>query len=151
MGKDMRAFAVGLLLFVGMSIAYLAITPGIQQPTLLPGPALVVIYGAPLLSGLVCGLLAARRPIVTLLALGVAAAACFTALDLASAQFGHHLDLGLGGISPTGWIAGVSLLTMPLLVIVGGLLGISLRGPGTEPKVREPKVDGASDEQASRK
>ena len=130
MSKDFRAFAIGLLLFIGMSIAYLALTPGIQQPTLLPGLAFVVIYGAPLLSGFVCGLLSGRRPIITLLALGIAAAVSFTALDLASAQFGHRLDVG--AMSPTGWIAGVSLLTVPLLVIVGGLLGIGLRNPASE-------------------
>ena len=150
MTKDIRAFAVGLLLFVGMSVTYLALTPGGQQPILLPGLAFVVIYGAPVLSGFVCGLLAGRHPIVTLLALGIAAAVCFTALDLASAQFGHHLDLG--GMSPAGWIAGVSLLTMPLLIIVGGLLGMSLRGPDTElPKTRKPQLNGASDGQTHRK
>ena len=137
MTKDLQAFAVGLLLFAGMSLIYLALTPGQQQPTLLPGLALVVIYSAPLLSGLVCGLLASRRRIWTLIALGIAAAACFSGLDLAAARFGRHLDLG--GMPLLGWIAGVSLLTMPLLVFVGGLLGIGLRSPPSEsPKKSEP-------------
>ena len=139
MTKDVWAFAVGLLIFVGMSVTYLALTPGPQQPILLPGLAFVVIYGAPVVSGFVCGLLSGRRPIVTLLALGIVAALSFTALDYASAQFGHTLDLG--GMSPIGWIAGVSLLTIPLLVIVGGLLGIALRNPGSEsPNKDEPKI-----------
>jgi len=148
MTKDLRAFAVGLLLFVGMSITYFALTPGKQQPILLPGVAFVVIYSAPLLSGLVCGLLARQHPIGTLLALGIAAAACFTGLDLASERLGHHLDLG--GMSPLGWIAGVSLLTIPLLVIVGGLLGMGFRDPSTEAP-SEPEVNRANDGQASGK
>jgi len=127
MSKDLRAFAVGLLLFVGMSIVYFALTPGRQQPAQLPGLGVVVIYSAPLLSGLLCGLLAPRHPIGTLLALGIAAAACFSGLEFTFAKFGRHLELG--GLSPLGWIAGVSLLTMPLLVIVGGLLGLGLRKP----------------------
>jgi len=147
MAKDLRAFAVGLLLFVGMSIAYLALTPGQQQPILIPGVAFVVIYGAPLLSGFVCGLLTGRRPMMTLLALGIAAAACFSGLDFAADQLGRHVDVG--GMSPIGWIAGVSLLTMPLLVIVGGLLGIALRNPSHEsPEKAEPKLNEGCDGQS---
>jgi hypothetical protein len=86
----------------------------------------------------------------TLLAPGVAATASFSASDFASTKLGHRLDLG--GMSATGWIAGVALLTMPLLGIVGGVLGIGLRKPVSESMQEgEPKFKGECDGEACSK
>jgi hypothetical protein len=126
MTRHLRSFALGLTLFIGLCLLYLVITGQGHERGPVPGwVADVTLCLAPLLSGATCGLLAPGRPILTLLGLGVAAAACFTGLDFAFAAFGRPLDVR--GISTLGWIAGASVLLIPLLVLVGGMLGVRLR------------------------
>jgi len=126
MGKDLRAFTVGFLVFAVLSAAYLAIaTEGPGSSQLSRWLARAIIYSAPLLAGGACALLRPQRPVETLFALGVGAAACFTGLDFAWTRFGYSVNLG--GMSPLPSVLGVSLMTMPLLVFAGGVLGMSLR------------------------
>src|SRR5262245_61840889 len=105
MTNDLRGFAYGLTLSIGLSLLYLVMTSHGHEQGPFPGwVADVTIFFAPILSGGVCSLFAPKRPILTLLALGIAAAACFTGLDLAFAASGRRLDVG--GISNIAWIAG---------------------------------------------
>jgi hypothetical protein len=126
MTKDLRAFALGLVLFIGLSLLYLGMTIYGHEQGPFPGwVADATLFLAPILSGAICGLFASKRPILTLLALGIAAAACFTGLDIAFAAYGRPLDVG--GISNLGSIAAVSTLLMPFLVLIGGILGLRIR------------------------
>jgi hypothetical protein len=126
MTKDVQAFVLGLALFIGLSLVYLGMTSHGHDQGPFPGwVADVTIFLAPILAGGVCGISGPRRPIPTLLVLGIAAAVCFTGLDIAFAAHGRPLDVG--GISNIGWIAAVSVLLMPLLVLIGGMLGIRIR------------------------
>lgn len=125
MDKDLRAFAAGLVIFAGLAATYFAMVTWSPESTRLSATlARVVIYSAPLLAGAMCALLRPRHPFGTMFLLGVGAAACFTGLDFAFNRFGHPVDLG--GMSPLTWVAGISLMTMPLLVFVGGFLGMLL-------------------------
>jgi hypothetical protein len=73
----------------------------------------------------VCALLAGRRRFGVLLCLGVAGAAAFTMVDRLWSMSGF--TLALGGVSETEWLFGITLLTVPLLVIIGGWIGVHLR------------------------
>src|SRR5215831_464591 len=124
MAKDLRAFTLGLLVFAGLTLAYLALkSRGTEQSLLLGWLATAIIYSAPVFAGIACTMLAPSRPVATLVALGIVAAALFGALNFAWG--GRHLNLG--PLSNVGWIVVVSLVVMPLLVIAGGVLGAYLR------------------------
>jgi hypothetical protein len=126
MAKDLRSFALGLILFIGLTVLYLAMTRQGHEQGPLPGwVADSILFLAPLLSGASCGLLAPKRPILTLLALGITAAACITGLDVAFAASGR--PFGVRRISGIWWIAAASVLLIPLLILIGGILGIRLR------------------------
>lgn len=126
MAKDLRAFTLGLLVFAGLSVAYLTIvTREPKSSQLLGWLALAAIYSAPLLAGAVCSLLQPRHPFGTMFSLGLGAAVCFSGLDFAWNRFGYSVDLG--GMSLLPSVLGVSLITMPLLVFVGGFLEMALR------------------------
>jgi len=126
MAKDLRSFTLGLILFIGLSVLYLAMTSQGHERGPLPGwVADIILFLAPLLSGATCGLLVPKHPILTLLALGIVAAACITGLDFAFAASGRPFDVR--GISSIWWIAAASILLIPLLILIGGVLGIRLR------------------------
>ena len=125
MASDLRAFAVGLLLMIGGVFAFFETTTlGATSAT--PSPlSFVIAYSTPIVAGIACASLAGIRRFGALLCLGVAGAAAFTAVDSLWASSGFTLELG--GISEPEWLFGISLLTVPLLVMIGGWLGRQLR------------------------
>jgi hypothetical protein len=125
MQSDLRAFAAGFVLFVALSVVYLSATSGRDSLTLPGWLVSAAFYGAPILAGGVCGTLAPRHPLNTLLALGIAAAATFIGLELAWAQWGRTLKPG--GMSSIGAVAAASTLIIPLLVLLSGIVGLRLR------------------------
>jgi len=125
MASDLRAFVVALMVFVGGVFAFFETSilgSGAITPSAL---SCVIAYSTPMLSGGVCALLAGRRRFGVLLCLGVAGAAAFTIVDRLWSLSGF--TLALGGATETEWLFGISLLTVPLLVIVGGWIGVHLR------------------------
>src|SRR5262249_28982169 len=122
MAKDLRAFILGLLLFAGLTFAYLTLAAQGGALGRLPRlAAAAVIFSAPVLAGGVCRLLTPSRPITTLFALGIAAAL----LDFTWRESGPLLDVSPQ--SQIGWIVAMSLMAIPLLVVTGGVLVRSLR------------------------
>ena len=129
MASDLRAFAVGLVLLVAGVFAFFE-TSTLDTGTATPSPLSFVIgYSTPILAGMASALLAGVRRFGILLCLGVAGAATFTLVDRRWALSGFPLDLG--GISQSEWLFGISLLTVPLLVMIGGWLGHRLRHRST--------------------
>jgi hypothetical protein len=125
MASDLRAFVVGLLVFVGGVFAFFE-TATLGSATATPSVvSYIIAYSTPMLSGGVCALLAGRRRFGVLLCLGVAGAAAFTMVDRLWSMSGF--TLALGGVSETEWLFGITLLTVPLLVIIGGWIGVHLR------------------------
>ena len=125
MAPDLRAFVVGLLLFVGGVLAFFetsVLGPGTATPSV---TSFIIAYSTPILAGAACALLAGTRRFGILLCLGVAGAAAFTLIDLLWSLSGF--TLALGGISGSEWVFGISLLTIPLLVLIGGWIGLELR------------------------
>jgi hypothetical protein len=119
MPKDLRAFSLGLLVFAGLSPTYLALaTRGSeQQSSVLGWLATASLYSAPFFAGFAYSLLAPSRPVATLLALGIVAAALFGAMDFAWAEIVGHMSPS--ELSKIGWIVGMSVVAMPLLVVAG--------------------------------
>src|SRR5215831_12082872 len=71
MAKDLRAFVLGLLVFAGLCVTYLAIATRDTEPSLpLRWLATAIIYSAPVFAGFVCRLLAPSHLVATLIALG---------------------------------------------------------------------------------
>jgi hypothetical protein len=125
MASDLRAFIVGLLVFVGGVFAFFE-TSILGSATATPSVvSYIIAYSTPMLSGAVCALLAGRRRFGVLLCLGVAGAAAFTIVGRLWSMSGF--TLALGGVSETEWVFGISLLTVPLLVMIGGWFGVHLR------------------------
>jgi hypothetical protein len=125
MASDLRAFFVALLMFVGGVFAFFETSilgSGAATPSVV---SYIIAYSTPMLSGGVWASLAGRRRFGVLLCLGVAGAAAFTIVDRLWSMSGFTLRLG--GASETEWLFGISLLTVPLLVIIGGWIGVHLR------------------------
>lgn len=124
MASNLRAFVVGLLLFVGgVFVFFESSVPA--AATLTPSPlSFAIVYSTPLLSGAACAVLAGTRRFGTLLCLGVAGALAFTLIDRLWYSIGFSV---VGGISQTEWLFGIALLTIPLLVLIGGWIGLRLR------------------------
>ena len=125
MASDLRAFAVALLLMVGGIFAFFetaTLDGATATPSLL---SLAIGYATPIVSGMVFALLAGIRRFGVLLCLGVAGAAAFTGVDRVWALSGF--TLALGGISESEWLFGVSMITVPLLVMIGACIGVLLR------------------------
>jgi len=126
MASDIRAFAVGLLLFIGGVFAFFetsTLDVGTATPSTL---SFIIAYSTPTIAGIACALLANRRRFGILMCLGVAGAAAFTLVDRVWSLSGF--GLALGGISGTAWLFGISLITIPLLVLIGGWIGLRLHG-----------------------
>ena len=126
MTQDLRAFTVGVGVFAVLTVAYFAFVTWVRDvPQFIGRFAFVLEYGAPLVSGLVCGYLVQKRQFLTLLVLGISAAVCLGGLNLAWGALGFPTDLGGSGNLP--WVVGLSLFTVVPLVIVGGAVGATLR------------------------
>ena len=126
MARDLRAYVIGVSVFVVLTIAYLTlITSSSNVPEYVGWTFLAMGYAAPLVSGFVCGYLAQQRQFLTLLALGISAAVCLGGLNFASGALGFPVDLGgLGGMP---LVVGLSLFTVVPLVVVGGAVGAKLQ------------------------
>jgi len=125
MASNLRAFVVALMVFVGGIFAFFETSilgSGTATPSMV---SFVIAYSTPMLSGGICALLAGRRRFGVLLCVGVAGAAAFTIVDRLWSMSGF--TLALGGATETEWLFGISLLTVPLLVVIGGLIGVHLR------------------------
>ena len=125
MASDLRASVPGLILFVGLNVVYLTATSG-RDTLLLPGWLVsAIFFSAPVLAGGVCGVLRPRHPAGTLLALGIVAAATLIGMEHLWGVWGRTLKPG--GFSNIGSVAAASMLIVPLLVLVGGFIGLRLR------------------------
>ena len=126
MTGDLRAFAIGVGVFVVSYAAFLALGTWVRDvPPSVGWLILAAGYAAPLVSGFVCGYIAQKWQFLTLLALGIGAAVCLGGLNFAWGELGFPVDLG--GSRNLPWVIGLALLTVVPLVVVGGAVGATLQ------------------------
>ncbi len=125
MDGDLRAVAVGIGVFVVLTVAHLALetwTPMLSAP--FGWLAIGMVNATPFVSGFVCGYLLQSRRFLPLLVLGIGASLCLGALNFGWGLIGFPVDLG--GIRNVPWVIGLSLLSVIPLVALGGAIGVKL-------------------------
>ena len=126
MRRDIRAFSVGLGVFVALEVVFLGLATQLTDVPPLVGwivPALW--YAAPLISGFVYGCIATKPSSTTVLLQGVASSICVGSLNLAADGLGVPVDLG--GVQSLGWVVGLSMIVILPLVVLGCGAGAALR------------------------
>ena len=126
MSRDIRAFAVGVALFVALyAIYWLALAVGVNDERL--GLAVAGLgYAVPLVAGGATAYLAGSHQFAALLALGVVGAASIGVINFVASALGASSDFP--GAASIPLVAALSLFVQVPLVLVGGaIVGLWLR------------------------
>lgn len=120
MAVDRRAIMYGLGVFLCLHLGYLFLETALARAFV---PLVYLFFATPVLAGALTGYLARRRPLASLVVLGVLVALGVSTFHVLWAWLGLRADAGGGeGAARLGLL---SLLFALPMVIVGGAVGVA--------------------------